>query len=66
MIGKNGNNHKNIYAGVVGFGAYEVIAGDDCPDFVIPMSRVAASSEVTRGLVICGSGVKACVAANRL
>ena len=51
---------------VVDFGAYELVTGDDYPDFVIPMSRAVASGEVTRGLAICGSGVGACVAANKI
>lgn len=51
---------------VADFGAYELDNGDDYPDFVIPLARAVASGEVTRGLVICGSGVGACVAANKI
>jgi len=51
---------------VVDFGAHELVAGDDYPDFVVPMARAVASGEVTRGLAICGSGVGACVAANKV
>lgn len=51
---------------VVDFGAHELIAADDYPDFVIPMARAVASGEVFRGLAICGSGVGACVAANKV
>ncbi len=51
---------------VVDFGAFELVTSDDYPDFVIPMSRAVASGEVTRGLAICGSGVGACVAANKI
>lgn len=51
---------------VLDFGADELISGDDYPDFVIPMARAVASGEVSRGLAICGSGVGACVAANKV
>jgi ribose 5-phosphate isomerase B len=51
---------------VVDFGAHELAAGDDYPDFVIPLARAVASGEVTRGMAICGSGVGACVAANKV
>jgi len=51
---------------VVDFGAHELVTGDDYPDFVVPMAREVARGEVTRGLAICGSGVGACVAANKV
>ena len=50
---------------VVDFGAHELVVGDDYPDFVAPLARAVASGEVTRGLAICGSGVGACVVANK-
>jgi len=48
------------------FGAYELDKGDDYPDFVVPLARAVVRGEVTRGLAICGSGVGACVAANKV
>jgi len=51
---------------IVDFGALELIIEDDYPDFVVPLARAVARGEVTRGLAICGSGVGACVAANKL
>jgi ribose 5-phosphate isomerase B len=48
------------------FGAHELVTGDDYPDFVVPMARAVARGEVTRGLAICGSGVGASVAANKV
>ncbi len=51
---------------VVDFGAHALVTGDDYPDFVAPMARAVASGEVTRGLAICGSGVGASVAANKV
>ena len=51
---------------VTDFGAHELVSGDDYPDFVVPLARAVARDEVTRGLAICGSGVGACVAANKV
>jgi ribose 5-phosphate isomerase B len=51
---------------VVDFGARELAAGDDYPDFVIPMARAVARGEVNRGLAICDSGVGACITANKV
>jgi ribose 5-phosphate isomerase B len=51
---------------VVDFGAFEYDHADDYPDFVIPLAQAVARGEVERGLAICGSGVGACVAANKV
>jgi ribose 5-phosphate isomerase B len=48
------------------FGAHELVVGDDYPDFVVPLARAVARGEVARGLAICGSGVGACVATNKV
>ena len=51
---------------VMDFGAHDLVARDDYPDLVVPMARAVARGEVTRGLAICGSGVGAGVAANKV
>jgi RpiB/LacA/LacB family sugar-phosphate isomerase len=51
---------------LVDFGAFAATAGDDYPDFVIPMARAVAAQEVERGIAICGSGVGACIAVNKV
>jgi ribose 5-phosphate isomerase B len=48
------------------YGAYELVGDDDYPDFVVPMARAVANREIVRGIAICGSGVGACVAANKV
>ena len=48
------------------FGAFELDPGDDYPDFVAPLARAVAQSEVDRGVAICGSGVGAAVVANKV
>jgi ribose 5-phosphate isomerase B len=51
---------------VVDLGANEFNAGDDYPDYVLPLARAVAKGEVTRGIAVCGSGVGATVAANKV
>jgi ribose 5-phosphate isomerase B len=51
---------------VMDFGANQLNPGDDYPDFVIPLARAVAAGNVARGIAICGSGVGACVAANKV
>ena len=48
------------------FGAFELDKEDDYPDFVMPLARAVASNEMERGIAICGSGVGASVAANKV
>jgi len=48
------------------FGARTMVMGDDYPDFVGPLARAVAKGEVDRGIAICGSGVGACVIANKV
>ena len=48
------------------FGDGRPRADDDYPDFVVPLARAVASGEVDRGVAICGSGVGASVAANKV
>jgi len=51
---------------VMDFGAHKLLSGDDYPDFVVPMARAVAIGEVIRGIAICGSGVGASIAANKV
>jgi len=51
---------------IVDKGAYAYDAHDDYPDSVILVGRAVAGGEVDRGVLICGSGVGACVAANKI
>jgi len=51
---------------VVDFGAFKQDDDDDYPDFVIPLARAIAAKDVHRGIAICGSGVGASIAANKV
>ena len=48
------------------FGAYTFDKDDDYPDFVLPLAKAVANKEIERGIAICGSGVGASVAANKI
>jgi len=47
-------------------GAYELDHQDDYPDFAIRVGRAVQAGEAERGIILCGSGVGAAVAANKL
>jgi ribose 5-phosphate isomerase B len=51
---------------VVDFGDRQPKPDDDYPDFVVPLARAVAHGEMDRGVAICGSGVGACIAANKV
>ena len=47
-------------------GAHRLDPEDDYPDFAISVGRALQDGKAKRGIVICGSGVGASVAANKL
>jgi ribose 5-phosphate isomerase B len=51
---------------VIDFGDSQPRPDDDYPDFVVPLARSIAYGEVDRGVALCGSGVGACIAANKV
>lgn len=51
---------------VLEFGNTAFDPDDDYPDFAIPLARAVARGEVERGVLLCGSGVGASVAANKV
>jgi ribose 5-phosphate isomerase B len=51
---------------VIDFGDDRSQPDDDYPDFVVPLARAVARGEVNRGVAVCGSGVGASVAANKV
>jgi len=50
---------------VVDFGNSVYDPNDDYPDFAIPLARAVSRGDVERGILVCGSGVGASVAANK-
>jgi len=51
---------------VIDFGASQLNAGDDYPDFVVPLAQAVIAGKVERGVAVCGSGVGAAVCANKV
>jgi ribose 5-phosphate isomerase B len=51
---------------VTDFGDSKLKTDDDYPDFIIPLARAVAAGTVERGVGICGSGVGAAMAANKV
>ncbi|MDA1227496.1 MAG: ribose 5-phosphate isomerase B [Chloroflexi bacterium] len=57
---------KSLGHEVVDVGAYEVDPLDDYPDIAKILADTVASGDVDRGIMLCGSGVGAAVAANKV
>lgn len=51
---------------IIDLGAHEFNPGDDYPDFAGMVARAVNSGEAQRGVLVCGSGVGACIAANKV
>ena len=51
---------------MIDFGAHALDPADDFPDFTRPLAESVASGSADRGIMICGSGVGASVAANKV
>ena len=51
---------------VVDFGNKVYDSNDDYPDFALPLARAVAAGLLERGVLLCGSGIGASVAANKI
>ena len=51
---------------VIDLGAYEVEPEDDYPDYAVKLGEAVKAAVAPRGILICGSGVGVCVAANKI
>jgi len=51
---------------VVDFGNLAYERDDDYSDFAIPLARAVATGLVERGILLCGSGIGASIAANKI
>jgi len=47
-------------------GSYEIDNLDNFPEIAIPLAKRVASGEYEKGILVCGSGVGVCMAANRI
>ena len=51
---------------VIDFGSKVYDPDDDYPDFAIPLARAVADRQAGRGVLICGTGVGASIAASKI
>ena len=50
---------------VVDLGAHDAVPSD-YPDFARALGKVVVTGQAERGILVCGSGVGACIAANKI
>ncbi len=60
LLGRLKGSHE-----MVDVGAYQCDLADDYPDFARRVAEAVVSGAAERGIIICGSGVGACIAANK-
>jgi len=51
---------------ILDLGAHKYDLDDDYPDFAKAVAQAVASGKTQRGILVCGSGVGACIAANKV
>lgn len=51
---------------VLDLGAEKFVPTDDYPDYALAVAEAVASGKARRGIIICGSGVGACITANKV
>lgn len=51
---------------VIDLGAYQCDPEDDYPDFAVKVGEAVKAGIAPRGIVLCGSGVGVCIAANKI
>ena len=51
---------------IIDLGAHQLEPDDDYPDYAAAVGQVVQSGGAERGIVVCGSGVGACIAANKV
>ncbi len=57
---------KNQGYDVLDMGAHAFDSADDYPDFSKKVARAIVEEKANRGIIICGSGVGACITANKV
>ncbi|MEE9365594.1 MAG: ribose 5-phosphate isomerase B [Dehalococcoidales bacterium] len=51
---------------VLDMGAETFIPTDDYPDYALAVAEAVVSGKAQRGIIICGSGIGACIVANKI
>ena len=57
---------KSLGHEVLDLGAHVLDPDDDYPDFAAAVARSLTANEAERGVLFCGSGVGACITANKV
>ncbi len=57
---------KELKYEILDFGAFDLDPNDDYPDFVIPLGEAISNGKVEKGIAVCGSGVGASIAVNKI
>ena len=57
---------KELGHEVIDCGAYNLDPADDYPDWSLKVGQAIQRGEAERGVIICGSGVGACIAATKM
>ena len=57
---------RNSRYEIVDCGAHQLNPADDYPDFIIPLGKAVGAGEVERGIALCGNGIGASIAANKV
>ncbi len=50
----------------IDLGAYSMEPGDDYPDYAQKVGDAIRGGQAERGILVCGSGIGACIAANKM
>ena len=48
------------------FGALDYDSKDDYPDLIVPLAQAVGDGQIKKGIAVCGSGVGAAIAANKV
>lgn len=59
FVSKEGYEYEDV-------GSFEYNKDDDYPDFAEALARKVAIEKGNRGILICGSGIGVCIAANKI
>jgi ribose 5-phosphate isomerase B len=51
---------------VTDYGNKDYKADDDYPDYILPLAHALRAGDISRGIAVCGSGVGASIAANKV
>ena len=50
---------------ILDMGSYTLDNQDDYPDMVIPVAEAVSKGKAEKGILLCGSGIGACITANK-